>query len=112
MKDEWPVRRFHEIIGIGHVHFTSGLWWWRSGSKRDAQAMEVLLPWLSIRRQRQVEDALSAATLMDPAVKSQRCKDAFARQLWAHCECGRGPMPPGALARHRKACEREGIPVT
>lgn len=118
MKDEEPVRAFHAIVGFGNVRHANQwradrygkIWAWESGSKRDAHKMEMLLPWLSPRRRAAVEAALEVAVFGDPAVKAQRIREAQAKRPLRYCECGRGPMPDGALGRHRKAC-KEVVPL-
>lgn len=66
MTDEETVRRFHAIMGFGAVteqpskrgHKT--MWWWKAGAKNECLGIAALRPWLSGRRQAQIDTALDA----------------------------------------------------
>ena len=68
--DRWPIDRFCEIVGFGHVlgpyqpHASKGpnarpFFLWRVGSREQKQSLAMLLdPWLSPRRRQAVLDTL------------------------------------------------------
>lgn len=110
MTDEYPVRRFHEIVGFGHVRTEARktpnprartLWRWESSSKVDLPKFAAFLPWLSPRRREAVEAMIAVCIKAD---RTEVNRAILARLPKGFCECGRGPLPLGALGRHRKAC--------
>lgn len=64
MRDEDVVRRFHAVVGVGHVRFDkSGLWQWAAGSRSDVlHVAELLLPFLGQRRLTQIHAAIEQST--------------------------------------------------
>lgn len=84
MNDEEPVRRFHEIVGVGNVNFNpvrgnpNPRWDWKAGAKKDVEyVVELLAPWLSDRRLVQAVNALAADFRSDEPATHCRKGHAF-----------------------------------
>ena len=111
MTDEHPVRRFHEIVGFGHVRTESRetpnpdarvLWRWESSSKDDLPSLAMFLPYLSPRRREAVEAMIAVCGKADRGEVNRRIVAGLTKSHY--CECGRGPFYPGPLGKHRKSC--------
>lgn len=66
MTDEEPVRRFHQLLGVGHV-YTRGSnnpkhkpqWQWQVAKQKDVRyVIETLYPWLSPRRKERADELM------------------------------------------------------
>lgn len=67
MTDEWTIRRLHKLLGIGKVSTyqpregnRKRVWRWTCASKREVPLLAALLPYLSPRRQSQLQSAIES----------------------------------------------------